>query len=87
MLINPIHISAWVNGNLYIPTKEVQVLGILPNLNPDEIRSSSAMTAYGAYVPSLDRNQKHNFLAKIQGTRKPHFTTHHLKATVSPTHE
>ena len=69
MLINPIHISGWVNGNLYIPTKEV--LGILPI--PEEIRFSSAMTAY---IPSLDQNQKHNFLAKIQGTRKPILPIH-----------
>jgi hypothetical protein len=69
MLINPIHISGWVNGNLYIPTKEV--LGILPI--PEEIRFSSAMTAY---VPPLDQNQKYNFLAKIQGTRKPILPIH-----------
>lgn len=29
-----------------------------------------------AYVPSLDQNQKHDFLAKIQGTRKPILPIH-----------
>ena len=69
MLDNAIHISGWVNGNLYTPTTEV--LGILPI--PDDIRMNTAMLPFNA---SLDRQQKHKFLAEIQGTRKPILPVH-----------
>ncbi|KAF8967031.1 hypothetical protein BDZ97DRAFT_1656746, partial [Flammula alnicola] len=48
-----------------------EVLGILPI--PDEIRTSGAMMPY---VSGLDRNQKHHFLAEMQGTRKPILPVH-----------
>jgi hypothetical protein len=69
MLIDPRHISGWVNGNLYIPTTEV--LGILPI--PESIRVGSAMRPYDA---AFDRRQKHSFLARIQGTHKPILPIH-----------
>jgi hypothetical protein len=69
LLINPVHISGWVNGNLYFPTNER--LGILPI--PEDIRSSAAMAPY---VPVLHQNQKYHFLAEIQGTRKPVLPVH-----------
>lgn len=69
MLIDPIHVSGWVNGNLYTPTNEV--IGILPI--PDDIRSLSAMAPY---IAELDYDQKHRFLAEMQGTRKPVLPVH-----------
>lgn len=69
MLVDPRHISGWVNGNLYTPTTEV--LGILPI--PENICIDSAMRPYDA---ALDRHQKHSFLAGIQGTRKPILPIH-----------
>jgi hypothetical protein len=71
MLIDPTHISGWVNGNLYVPTTEV--LGILPI--PEDIRRDCAMAPYD---PLLHRSQKHYFLAEMQGTRKPILPIHTL---------
>ncbi|KAH9483209.1 hypothetical protein JR316_0005313 [Psilocybe cubensis] len=69
VLINPLELTGWVNGNLYMQTSEV--LGILPI--PLEIRTSAGMTEY---TPSLDRRQKHAFLAQMQKTRKPILPVH-----------
>ena len=69
MFVCPAPISGWVNGNLYVPTTEE--IGILPI--PEEIHTSSGMAGY---VPALDRDQQHWFLAKKQGTRKPILPIH-----------
>lgn len=69
MLVHPIQISGWVNGNLYTPTTEV--LGILPI--PDTVRTSSGMAMY---VPLAGKDKKYQFLAKMQGTRKPVLPIH-----------
>src|SRR6266446_1171478 len=67
-LINAHQISGWINGNLYIASKEV--LGILPI--PDDVRISSGMQAYF----SLSELKKHSFLAKMQGTHKAVLPVH-----------
>ncbi len=59
----------WVNGNLYTPTKEV--LGVLPI--PDDVRLSAGMNEY---IPSLDAQRSHRFLAHLQGTSKPVLPVH-----------
>jgi hypothetical protein len=58
ILRNPLHITRWVNGNLFLPTSEV--LGILPI--PEEIRHSSGMAEYLLASPA--QKQKHHFLAQ-----------------------
>jgi len=67
-LVDAHQITGWVNGNLYVATKEV--LGILPI--PDDVRISSGMQAY----ISLSEPKKHHFLAKMQGTRKAVLPVH-----------
>jgi hypothetical protein len=69
MFVNPAPISGWVNGNLYVPTTEE--IGILPI--PEEIRTTSGMAGY---VPTMDGDQQHWFLAAKQGTRKPVLPVH-----------
>ncbi|KAF8867530.1 hypothetical protein CPB84DRAFT_1859325 [Gymnopilus junonius] len=69
MLIDPTHISGWVNGNLYVPTTEI--LGILPI--PEDIRRDCDMAPYD---PLLHRSQQHYFLAEMQGTCKPILPIH-----------
>ncbi|EKM74532.1 hypothetical protein AGABI1DRAFT_95562 [Agaricus bisporus var. burnettii JB137-S8] len=69
MFIQPTLISGWVNGNLYVPTTEV--IGILPI--PEDIRGQSAMAPY---VHSANSQQKHSFIASMQGTRKPVLPVH-----------
>lgn len=61
---NSMKITGWVNGNLYVPTTEV--IGILPI--PDDVRIESGMSEY---IPSVDSQQRHAFLAEMQGTHKP----------------
>ena len=58
MLVHPIQISGWVNGNLYTPTTEV--LGILPI--PDTVRTSSGMAMY---VPLAGKDKKYQFLRSL----------------------
>lgn len=67
----PVHTWAqgWVNGNFYVPTSET--LGVLPI--PDDIRSLSGMAPY---VPTVDKDQHHQYLAMRQGTRKPILPVH-----------
>ena len=78
MLVNPTEITGWVNGNYYVSTTET--LGILPI--PLEIRESSGMAAYVsgpiANIKTGERKkpQRHDFLAQIQGTRKPVLPIH-----------
>ena len=78
MLINVKEICGWVNGNYYVPTTET--LGILPI--PKEIRESSRMATYisGPFINfntgEKKKPQRHNFLAKMQGTRKPVLPIH-----------
>ena len=70
ILQNTLHITGWVNGNLFLPTSEV--LGILPI--PEEIRHSCGMAEY---LPvSLTQRKKHHFLAQRQGTRKAILPVH-----------
>jgi hypothetical protein len=59
MLVDPIQISGWVNGNLYTPTTEV--LGILPI--PDTVRISSGMAMY---VPVREKTRSTSFLPKCK---------------------
>jgi hypothetical protein len=78
VLINVNEICGWVNGNYYLPTTET--LGILPI--PQEIRESSGMAAYisGPIINLTSgekkKPQRHDFLAKMQGTRKPVLPIH-----------
>ena len=62
-------LTGWVNTNLYVQTTEV--LGVLPI--PANIRTESGMADY---QPEIDSKQKHHFLAKMQGTRKPVLPVH-----------
>lgn len=78
VLISPSQITGWVNGNHYVPTAEV--LGILPI--PLEIRESSGMAAYvsgpivNATTGVKKKPQRYDFLAQMQGTRKPVLPVH-----------
>ena len=69
MLVDPIQISGWVNGNLYTPATEV--LEILPI--PDTVRTLSGMVMY---VPLVGKDKEYQFLAKMQGTHKPVLPIH-----------
>jgi hypothetical protein len=69
ILLNPVPIEGWVNGNLYLPTSET--IGILPV--PLELCADSSMTKFNANV---DQQQRHAYLAKMQGTRKPILPVH-----------
>ncbi|KJA22277.1 hypothetical protein HYPSUDRAFT_202294 [Hypholoma sublateritium FD-334 SS-4] len=69
LLINPTHITGWVNGNLYTPTTET--IGIISV--PPDVREASGMTEYN---PNLDHNRKHHYLASKQGTRKAILPVH-----------
>lgn len=62
-------LTSWVNGNLYLQSREV--IGVLPV--PNHIRESSGMRSFEA---TLDSDQPHWFLAQIQGTRKPILPVH-----------
>ncbi|KAJ7246127.1 hypothetical protein B0H12DRAFT_1235640 [Mycena haematopus] len=68
-LIEPILLTGWVNGNLYVPTKEVA--GVLPI--PDDVRLKSGMAQF---EQSLHSKQRHRYLAALQGTRKPVLPIH-----------
>jgi len=78
VLIDVTQITGWVNGNYYVPTTEA--LGILPI--PPEIRESSGMAPYiSGPIVNLNTGKKkkpqpHDFLAKMQGTRKPVLPIH-----------
>jgi len=69
IFIDPTEMSGWVNGNLYIPTSEV--LGIIPI--PAHVQQASGMAEFS---PTLDRKQRHGFLAELQHTRKPVLPIH-----------
>ncbi|KIK59017.1 hypothetical protein GYMLUDRAFT_245467 [Collybiopsis luxurians FD-317 M1] len=62
----------WVNGNLYKPTNEV--LSVLPLPTPILEKSSIQ-----PFVPSLDQNQKQEFLAQLQGTHKAVLPIHTIQ--------
>lgn len=70
ILVNPPEIKGWVNGNLYLPTSER--LGVLPI--PSDVRQSSGMAEFTSSV--TNKNQPHNYLAQMQGTRKPILPVH-----------
>uniref|UniRef100_A0A8H8CGB6 3'-5' exonuclease n=1 Tax=Psilocybe cubensis TaxID=181762 RepID=A0A8H8CGB6_PSICU len=72
ILINPVQIDGWVNGNLYSPTTEV--LGILPI--PESIRTATGMLPYNSNTVIPNQPQMHQYLANIQGTRKPVLPVH-----------
>ncbi|KAF7776631.1 hypothetical protein Agabi119p4_5024 [Agaricus bisporus var. burnettii] len=57
----PIQLDGWVNGNMYIQTKEV--IGILPI--PNEVRNLNGMSSYHS---TLNQNQKYSFVARMQNT-------------------
>jgi hypothetical protein len=63
ILVDPVGISGWVNGNLYVPTTET--IGILPV--PPDIRVLTGMTEFNR---NLDQKHRHHYLASKQGTRK-----------------
>ena len=69
VLLKPIHIEGWVNGNLYLPTSET--IGILPV--PSELRAESSMTEFNT---NIDQKRKHAYLASMQGTRKAILPVH-----------
>lgn len=68
--MNPIHITGWVNGSLYLPTTEQ--LGILPI--PSDVRHSSGMAEFN--ISTIDKKQPHLYLARMQGTRKAILPVH-----------
>ena len=68
--MNPVHITGWVNGSLYLPTRER--LGILPI--PSDVRQSSGMAEFN--ISTIDRTQPHLYLAQMQGTRKAILPVH-----------
>jgi hypothetical protein len=70
MLVNPRLITGWVNGSLYLPTRER--LGILPI--PSDIRHSSGMAEFN--TSTIDQKQPHLYLAQMQGTRKAILPVH-----------
>jgi hypothetical protein len=70
VLVNPTQITGWVNGNLYLPTKER--LGILPI--PSDVRHSSGMAEFN--IATIDKKQPHLYLARMQGTRKAILPVH-----------
>jgi len=78
VLTDVVEITGWVNGNHYVPTMET--LGILPI--PLEIRESSGMASYvSGPISNIEtgekkKRQRHDFLAQIQGTRKPVLPIH-----------
>lgn len=65
----PRAITGWLNGNLYLPTKEVG--GVLPI--PDEVQLLSGMSTF---IPSVHSKQPHSYLARLQGTRLPVLPIH-----------
>jgi hypothetical protein len=66
-------ITGWINGNLYVPTAEVA--GVLPI--PPHVREISGMLAYESSLDSPRQSrQPHQFLASLQGTRKPVLPIH-----------
>jgi len=69
ILIDPLQIKGWVNGNLYLPTRER--VGILPV--PHDVQQSSGMAAFN---PNLDQQQPHVYLASMQGTHKAILPVH-----------
>ncbi|XP_006463087.1 hypothetical protein AGABI2DRAFT_152387 [Agaricus bisporus var. bisporus H97] len=69
MFEQSIHLNGWVNGDLYVPTKEV--IGILPI--PDDVRTSSGMVSYRF---ALNEKQKHSFVARMQNTRRAVLPVH-----------
>jgi len=69
ILIDPLQITGWVNGNLYLPTSER--IGILPV--PHEIQQASRMATFN---PNLDYDQPHAYLASMQGTRRAILPVH-----------
>ena len=70
ILINPLEMKGWVNGNLYLPTSEQ--IGILPV--PDDVRVASGMAEFNPL--SADKKQSHFYLAHMQGTRKAILPVH-----------
>src|SRR6266700_2422397 len=70
VLANPVHITGWVNGSLYLPTREW--LGILPI--PTDVRQSSGMAEFNS--STIDKKQPHLYLAQMQGTRKAILPVH-----------
>jgi len=69
VLENPMEIKGWINGNLYIQTKER--LGIVPI--PADIRKLMGMADFN---PLSDRKPQHSYLARMQGTRKAILPVH-----------
>jgi hypothetical protein len=78
VLVNPTEITGWVNGNYYVPTTES--LGILPI--PLETRESSGIATYisgpitNIKTGEKKKPQRHDFLARMQGTRRPVLPVH-----------
>lgn len=69
VLEKPMEIKGWVNGNLYIQTKER--LGIVPL--PADIRKLVGMADFN---PLSDRKPQHGYLAQMQGTWKAILPVH-----------
>lgn len=63
-------LTSWVNGNLYQPSEEV--IGVVPV--PESIRKLSGMAPFEPLLN--DPRQRHHFLSKLQGTRKPVLLIH-----------
>jgi hypothetical protein len=55
-------ITGWINGDLYTPAEET--IGILPV--PESIRGAADIESYQHL---LDRENKHSYLARQQGTK------------------
>ncbi|PPR06280.1 hypothetical protein CVT24_000821 [Panaeolus cyanescens] len=63
ILVDPLEIKGWTNGNLYIQTSER--IGIVPV--PSDVRLASGMAQYNH---NIDNKRPQSYLARKQGTRK-----------------
>jgi len=70
MLENPLLLDGWVNGNLYELTTET--IGILAV--PESLRHDYNMAKFDDEL--ADKNQKHRYLAQMQGTWKAILPVH-----------
>ncbi|RXW13073.1 hypothetical protein EST38_g12781 [Candolleomyces aberdarensis] len=63
----------WVNGNLFKQSTEVPV-GVLPV--PKDVRDANGLSEYVEGLHSSRHSRSYDFLAKLQGTRKPIVPVH-----------
>jgi len=72
VLVDPLQLKGWVNGDLYLPTSER--LGILPV--PKDVQISSGMAEFNPNSTTDKKKQCYDYLAQMQGTRKAILPVH-----------